>query len=272
MINFNGKIEQHAHLSITDNRAFLYADALFDTLLFENDLLVFLEDHYFRLLASMRELRMEIPMEFTQDFWEDQIKKTITANKIEKGRVRTSIFRDRTGFYLPETNKVQFIIQVNPVNYHTKDAYLLGTYRDNYTNTNSINNLKTTNRIQNVLASIFAKENQLDNCIVLNHKKQIAEAIHSNIFVVYDTLIKTPALSEGCINGIVRKKIIELIDKLPEYKIVETAITPFELLQASEVFLTNSVIGIQPVTQYKRKTYATKIGLLLAEKLTALYK
>lgn len=267
MINYNGNIQEDQNFSITNNRAFLYGDALFDTLLVKENKLIFLEAHYFRLLASMRQLRMEIPINFTQEYWQKEINKLLEITQLTTARVRTTIFRDSIGLYTPNSNKIGFIIQVDRLNYQTKDEYILGVYKDNYVNTNKLDNLKTTNRLQNVLASIYMKENELDSCLILNHNKQITEAIYANIFVIFGNQIKTPPLSEGCIDGIIRKKIIEIINLIPDIQLIETTITPFELQQASEVFLTNSILGIQPVTQYKKKFFTKNIGNFLAEKL-----
>lgn len=270
MINLNSNIEEDQELNFASNRAFLYADALFDTLIFKNNKIVFAEEHYFRLLASMRQLRMEIPHYFTQEFWEKEIFKTIQSNKLSDARVRTSIFRESGGLYTPNRNSIQFVIQTSLIDYQTKPKYRLGIYKDNYINTSSLNTIKTTNRLQNVLAAIYAKENEFDTCILLNHKKQIAEVIHANIFVVFGTQIKTPALTEGCVNGIIRNKVIDLITKIPDLNVVKGEISPYELQQATEVFITNSVIGIQPVTHYKKKEYDKKVAQLLQEKLQSL--
>ncbi len=123
-----------------------------------------------------------------------------------------------------------------------------------------LSNIKTNNRIINVLASIYADENDYDNCILLNENKNIVEANNANIFLVTGNIIKTPPLSEGCINGIIRKKIIEILLKDNFYKLIETKITAIELLQADEVFLTNSIIDIQSVTNYRKKKYNTTKG------------
>lgn len=270
MISVNGTIEENTHLFIENNRGFLYGDALFDTLIYQNNTFVFLEAHYFRLLASMRQLRMEIPAFFTQDYWKKQMLKTIKANSLQDSRIRTSIYRNSSGLYTPRTSKTQFIIQATPLLNHSKSIYKLGIYKENFVNTSPISNLKTTNRITNVLASIFAKDNGYDNCILLNHKKQVAEVTHANIFLVIKNQIITPPLSEGCINGIVRMKLIELLKEEPLFEIIETAINPFDLQKADEVFISNSVIGIQEITHYKKKIYSTEISNLLQRKLSKL--
>lgn len=260
MISINGELQNISQLKVAENRGFLYGDALFDTLIYKNEKFIFLEAHYFRMLASMRQLRMEIPVFFTQEYWEEQMLKTMQANSLNEARVRTSIFRNSGGLYRPVSNKTSFLIQATPLQSHSKTRYRLGLYKENFVSSSPISSLKTTNRLINILASIFAKENEFDNCIILNHKKQIAEVNNANIFLVFQNTIATPPLSEGCINGIIRLKLIELLKNNPNYEIVEKIINPFDLQKADEVFITNSVIGIQAITHFKKKTYASLIS------------
>jgi branched-chain amino acid aminotransferase len=70
MINFNGNIVSVENNSLYTNRGFLYGDAVFETLKIVDKKILFWEDHYFRLMASMRIIRMEIPMHFTLEFFE----------------------------------------------------------------------------------------------------------------------------------------------------------------------------------------------------------
>lgn len=270
MVNFNGTILQDSGMNLI-NRALSYGDALFDTLLYQHGKLIFLEEHYFRLLAGMRQMRMEIPGFFTQNFWEREILKTLESNFSTTARIRTTVFRNSDGYYLPLSNEIGFIIQTNTVTKHHSDSFQIGIFKDYTVGTNTLDNIKTTNRLINVLASIYAQENKLDTCILLNHRKQIAGGIHTNLFAVYNQIIKTPALSEGCINGIIRQKLIQLISKEIDLKIIETELTPFDLQLADEIFLTNSILGIQSVYGYKKKNYNTKIAIYLANKLEKLY-
>ncbi len=122
----------------------------------------------------------------------------------------------------------------------------------------------------NTLASIFADENDLDNCILLNEKKGVVEVTNGNIFVVKGKVVKTPALTEGCIKGITRLKVLEILFKNKELTIEETSISPFEIQKADEVFITNAIIGVQPVTNYKKKTFTTEIGKKIASNLRIL--
>lgn len=271
MVNFNGNlIANSAAFLNVDNRAFKYGDALFETLKVEQLRIQFIEDHYFRLLASMRMLRMKIPMHFTMEYLENEILKTITGNKLENARVRLTIYRADGGFYTPETNEIAYLIEVSELDVQIKHRYTIDLFKDYFVYSGLLSSIKTTNRITNVLAGIYALENGLDNCILLNERKNVAESTNGNIFLVNGNEIKTPAVDEGCVKGIIRKKIIDIVSKNSKYSMLETAISPFELQKSDEVFITNAIIGIQPVTNYKKKHFRISIAKELTLQLQAL--
>ncbi|CAL2077837.1 aminotransferase class IV [Tenacibaculum sp. 190524A02b] len=262
MVNFNGEIVSSKELQIShENRAFKYGDGIFETIKVQNNKVVFFEDHYFRLMASMRMLRMKIPMKFTLEFLEEEIVKTIASNTSNNGvfRVKLTVFRKDGGLYKPETNEIDYLIDVKPIEIVEKETYRLDLYKDFYNYSGLLSTVKTTNRMLNTLASIFADENDFDNCILLNERKGVAEVTNGNIFIVKGNTIKTPALSEGCIKGIIRKKVIDIVSKHPDFEIEETTISPFELQKADEVFITNAVVGIQSVTHYRKKEFGKSI-------------
>jgi len=272
MINFNGELlySENVKLSI-ENRAFKYGDAIFETIKVVNNKVVFLEDHYFRLMASMRMLRMKIPLEFTLEFLEKEILKTVKVQDFGNSfRVRLNVFRKDGGLYKPTSNKIDFTIEAKEFTAKISETYSLDVFKDFYNYSGLLSTIKTNNKMLNTLASIYASENDLDNCILLNERKGVVEVTNGNIFIVKGTVIKTPALTEGCIKGIARKKVIEIITKNDDFTIEETSISPFELQKADEVFITNAIVGIQPVTSYKKKTFTTEIGKKLANNLRVL--
>ncbi len=124
-----------------------------------------------------------------------------------------------------------------------------------YVQSGLLSTIKSNNRLINVLASVYASEFGFQNCILINESKNIVEAINANIFIIKGDDIYTPALEQGCINGIIRKKIIEMLESNKSYKIHQTQISPFELLKCDEIFLTNSIVHIQSVHQYRKKKF-----------------
>lgn len=271
MINLNGVlINKSTTILNSNNRAFKYGDALFETLKVKSLKVYFLEDHYFRLMASMRMLRMEIPMRFTLEFFEKEIIRTITKNNLESARVRFTVFRQDGGLYNPLTNNIDYLVEASLLNLVRKESYTIDLFKDYYMYSGLLSSLKTTNKIINVLASIYTSENNFDNCILVNEKKQIVEAINGNIFLVKGNLITTPPVNEGCIKGIARKKILEIIVKMEKYTLQEIAISPFELQKADEVFITNVIVGVQPVSRYKKCAFNSKVSNELALAFNAL--
>lgn len=273
MINYNANIvSEDSNVLSINNRAFKYGDALFETIKIVNNKIIFVEDHYFRLMASMRMLRMKIPLEFTFEFFESQVLKTLASNRLIDARVRFSVFRKGGGLYLPDNNTIDYLIEANELIVPLKNEYEVDLFKDYYVYSGMLSTLKTNNKILNVVASIYADENGLDNCILLNEKKHITEALNANIFLVKGNQITTPSLSEGCLKGVMRKNIVSMLHKDSNYEIFEKEISPFELQKADEVFLTNTIIGIQPITKYRKKTYGTIVSIDLQNKLKILEK
>jgi len=277
MVNFNGLLVSSQEQSWSNNRSFLYGDGVFETLKIVNQKVLFLEDHYFRLMASMRIVRMEIPMNFTMEYLETQILNTAIANKCsDSARVRITVYRNEGGYYLPETNQISFIIQAKslPNSLYSYEAipYEVDLYKDFYIAKQLLSTLKTTNKIIHVTGSIFAKENGFQNCLLLNEEKNVVEALQGNIFMLMDGKLITPPITDGCLNGIMRKKIISLAKSIENIEMIEASISPFDLQKAEELFTTNVIKGIQPVTKYRKKEYTTNLAKQLTEKLNVLIK
>jgi branched-chain amino acid aminotransferase len=275
MINVNGKIVSNSDLLVENNRGFLYGDAVFETIKVLDNKVLFLEDHYFRLMSSMRILRMEIPMEFTMEFFQEEILKLVSSMEttVNAIRVRFNVFRDASGKYLPVSRNIGFIASAevleSGVYVLNSQNYEIELYKDFYITSHLLSTLKTNNRLVNVTGSIFAEENGYQNCLLLNDAKNIVEALNGNIFIVKDKVVKTPPLSDGCIKGVMRKQIIELLQKNAEYTFEEGIISPFELQKADELFVTNVIMGVQPITKYRKKEYTNVLATDLVNKLNA---
>ena len=272
MVNFNGQLLFEENIKLTkENRGFKYGDGIFETIKVNNNKIVFWEDHYFRLMASMRMLRMKIPMSFTLEFLEQEVLKTVAVQDASTSfRVRLNVFRKDGGLYAPKTNEIDYIIDVKTNTYNTKKDYKIDVFKDFYNYSGLLSTIKTNNRMLNTLASIYAQENDLDNCVLINEKKGVSEVTNGNIFILKGNTVKTPAVTEGCIKGIIRKKVIEIILKNGDYILEETNISPFEIQKSDEVFITNAIIGIQPVTQYKKKKFKTEFSNKLIGSLKVL--
>lgn len=259
MVNFNGTLVEHTANSLADNRGFLFGDAVFETCKIVDNQVLFLEDHYFRLMSSMRILRMEIPMNFTMEFIEQQMLELVQCDAVENSaRVRMTVFRNSGGFYLPKTNEISYLIQCSELN---SKEYLLNTaryevdlFKDFYITKQLLSTIKSTNKAVQITGSIFANENDLQNCLVINDSKNVVEALNGNLFMLKDRKLTTPPLSEGCLNGIMRKQILN-IAKSMDIELVEEPISPFDLQKADELFISNVISGIQPISKYRKKDF-----------------
>lgn len=274
MINLNGKVvaEEDANISVK-NRGFAYGDSVFETIRVINGKIIFWEDHYFRLMASMRIMRMEIPNTFSPEFLEAEILQLIDLNQLENSpcRIKFIVYRKTGGYYTPETLEIDYVILAEkldePFYLLNRDPYEVELFKDHYLNSGLLSTVKSNNRAINVLGSIFAKENGYENCLLINEKKMVVEALNGNVFLVNGNVIKTPPLTEGALNGIIRKQILAVLKTLDKFELEEAPISPFELQKADELFITNVIIGIQPATKYRKKDFGVEVTGELLTKL-----
>ena len=272
MINFNGSIVSDDANLLIHNRSFLYGDAVFETVKIVNSKILFLEDHYFRLMSSMRIVRMEIPMNFTLEYLEEQILSLAKTKKIENSsRARITVYRNDGGYYLPQNNTVSYLITVesleNALYSIVQNEYVVDLYTDFYVAKQLLSSIKTTNKLLNITASIYASENGLDNCLLLNDSKNVIEALQGNLFMLKGNTLVTPPVSEGCLNGVMRKQILSLARTIENLEVIEEAISPFDLQKADELLITNVIKGIQPITKYRKKEFTIDFSKLLVQKL-----
>ncbi len=274
MVNFNGIIGPLDTLNFNAlNRSFYYGDAVFETLRIASKKIFFWESHYLRLMASMRILRMEIPPNFTMEYLENQILLLIERLELDNNplKCRLTVYREGSGLYTPNTNNCSFLITVDLLqsDYYEFNAndYEIELFKDHEVNSGLLSTVKTANKLIHVLGSIFVQENGCQNGVLLNEKKRIVESLNGNLFLVFGHKIITPPLSDGAMRGIVRKHLLEMANQWDEYSIEEDSISPFDLLKADEVFITNVIFGIQPVTKYRKKSYNVLIANDLLAKL-----
>lgn len=259
-ININGDYLLSENPSIYhNNRSFLYGDALFETMHANGAEVQFFKDHMARLKQGMEMLKMQIPSNIEHQTIEKEIEKLLRKNKHLKGaRLRLTVFRNSGGRYTPETNHVSYLIESEKLDHYSYQLNKKGLLVDFYTELkkpiNYLSGLKTTNAMIYILAGIHKKDNNLDECLLVNQKNEITEAISSNIFIVKEDIIKTPPLKSGCLNGIMRNKVLTLAIKNGFKVSADKPVIPEDLLNADEIFLTNAIKGIQWVggLQHKR--------------------
>jgi len=274
MVNFNGNLlsEDALFLNLA-NRGLQYGDALTQSLRAIDGKLIFWEDHYLKLMASMRILRMEIPMSFTMEFLEEQVLKTIMESGLQGDAVLVQIlvFRKEIGKLNPNSNEISFCIEVanlESVEYQFKaSTYEVELFKDFYCSGDMLSTLDTNNKMLQVVGSIFANENGYDDCLILNQEKMVVGSLYGNLFLVSGNSIKTPPLADGSLNSVVRDKIIKIISGESDLIFLEESITPFELQKADELFIGNIEYGIVPITKYRKKVFGSSKSAILLKKL-----
>jgi branched-chain amino acid aminotransferase len=258
------------------NRAFRYGDALFESMRFTNGKIMFLKDHINRLKLGMTVLRMNVPAEFKSENIASLILHLVEKNKAgEEARIRLTVFRNEGGFYAPETNDISFLIEADKLEHQ---GYLLnqkGLWADLYTDIkkpiNKLSNIKSSNALLYVMAGLAKMSMKLDDCFLINENSNICESISSNIFIVKNGSLQTSPLTEGCVDGVMRKQIFRLA-AAHKILVFETPITVNTVMNGDEVFLTSSTRGIQWVGQFKNKFFTNQRAVFFTEKLNELAK
>lgn len=273
MRNINGILQEEAIPMTLKDRALSKGDILFEKIRVHRDTLLFWEEHYLRLMAAMRRVRMEIPMSFTMEYLEKEIQKTIQANAMEDNSCLAflAVYRTSGEALLPEKDEVHFCIEVTPlasVFYTLKTTpYKVELYKEYRIGEKHISAITSNNKALQIAGAVFARENGYQNCLLLNHSNMLVSALDANIFLVKGHTVRTPRIEDGCYNGIIRRQLIRMIGDFPDYDIEEVEVSPFELQQCDEVFLTNIRIGIQPITHYRKREFRTDFTARVLEAL-----
>jgi branched-subunit amino acid aminotransferase/4-amino-4-deoxychorismate lyase len=252
------------------NRAFKFGDALFESIKLINGKPVNLENHVKRLLTGMEVFQITIPPNFNLDFFKNHLLFLASKNKVSGGgRARITVYREGSGVYLSDTNNAGFVIEVHPqepnkfmLNEKALAIELYDEIKKPYT---KISAYKSGNAMLYIMASLFAKKNNLDDVLIINDKGNIIEATSSNVFLVSNGVLYTPPIQEGCIGGTMRMLIINTAIA-NGIKVYECNLTPQNFLAADEILLTNAIQGIQWVGSYRSKRYFNDV----AKKITQL--
>jgi len=257
----------------SQNRAFKYGDGLFESMKMCNGKLMFAEQHADRLKAGMKALKIEGGALLDEYFLRQKTAELAKKNKL-KGtlRFRLSVYRAGEGLYTPDTNKSGYLLESSVL---TEDGYelnkrglIIDVYDEITKPVNKLSNFKTSSALIYVLAGLFKKQYRLDDAFLLNQHGFLCESISSNIFIVYDKQIYTPALSEGCVGGVMRNVVMHMA-RTNGINIIEAQLNPEVLKEAEEVFITNAVGGIRWIMGYGKKRYFNEVSKQLSTLLNA---
>lgn len=268
----NDKLVNSSEHEILLNRGFLYGDGFFETIRVYDSMPLWLNLHEERIEMTLEKLKMKKSPFLAKSQLSKLLWDIIEANKVDNGRLRLNVFRDSEGYYLPKSHDTSLLISAEqlskPLYELNHDGLFMGLSEEVELPQNFMSSLKTFGRLNQVLASIEAQERGFDDLFVKNTAGNIAEATSSNVIVINGNLAITPPKSEGAIFGVMRSVVLKNMKKLGlDHKI--RPITSGDLLHADEIWLTNSVRGIQWVAGYKDKRFfcnlAKKMSLILQQ-------
>ncbi len=279
-IILNGKISPASQPVLTiENRSFRFGDSIFETIRYHKGVPLYFDDHYSRLLRGMTTLKMNVHSLPSVVKLKEQITSLTIKNSIfNDARIRLTIFRSDGGLYTPVSNDVSFTIEAssikNKIFVPEKKGLLIDIYNQYKKSISPLYSFKNANSLLNVLAGIHKKELQIDDCLIVNENNHIIEGLSSNLFWIKDKIVYTPLVSAGCVDGIMRKQIMNAI-KLSGMGVQEvTGTSVDELLDADEIFLTNAMQGVRWVMGLRNKRFynltTKKIMKLLIENLRLL--
>ena len=270
-IIINNGIEKQANLPFlkTDNRLFKFGDGLFESIRIIGGKPVNLENHMIRLFAGMALLKIDIPINYSLSYFERLILVLCSKNKITKGGVvRLTVYRDSPGNYYPTENTAGYVLEIK--NYKdnkftlNQEGLSIDVYEEITKPYNTYSAFKTANSMLYILSTLYAKEHNLDDILILNDKSNIIEGSSSNVFIVSNGVLYTPPVVDGCVGGTMRMFLIN--SAIQEgIKVYETSLTPQNFLAADEILYTNAVKGIQWVSSYKSKRYFNDVAKKLTE-------
>lgn len=276
MVNYNGKIYPADSFFLSHrNRAFQHGDALFEEVRLIGGKLMFWEDHYFRLMASMRMLRMKIPMEFTMEFLEAEIKKLSDQSNLALSKeIRITVFREGKDSRMTSNHvNVSYLIEAFDLKDSfymiSGDRYEVEIFKDFYLAPSLFSSLNRIDNTLQIVAGIFADDNGYNDCVLLNSLKNVVGTIKGSLFLVNGNTVKTPTLTDGANNTILRKKAIDLFLKWDDLEMLEESVSPFELQRADEQFILNDIHGVQAITKYRKKEFNPNVSKKLVGRLNA---
>lgn len=270
---YNGRFYKNNEAIIgAENRGLRYGDGIFETIKVQNAVILLADFHMERLFAGLKALQFEIPAHFHPAYILEQILSLCTKNKLRDARVRLSVFRGDGSLYDPVNHKPNLLIQAWPlppqVGTLNENGLVIGVYDGIQKSCDPFSNLKSANFLPYVMGARFAKDNKLNDALLLNTNSRIADSTIANVFCLINDRIITPSLNEGCVAGVMRRYLL-LSLKNAGYHTEETSLTMEAMKGATEIFLTNAISGIRWVKQFEKKNYSNQLSSKLFQQFIA---
>ena len=260
---FDGKYYQLGDPVINaGNRGLRYGDGLFETIKLNKGQLILADEHFARLWNGMQVLQFDIPKHFTPDKLGEEVLALCKKNGHGTiARVRVTVCRGNGGLYDATDHFPHYMIEtweLIATEGLNSNGLVLGIYEEVKKSRDILSNLKHNNFLPYVMGALHAKKQKWNDAVILNSGERVCDSTIANIFLIKDGIISTPALSEACVAGVTRKHLLHVLNA-GGYHTIEKEITVQELLDADEVFLTNSIRFIRWVQRIGEKEYANSV-------------
>lgn len=276
-VSINGVLTdpEHATISIFDH-GFLFGDSVYEVVRTVHGRIFAFEPHIDRLFSSAQQIGLTIPWS-REDLRRDVVKLLEHSQMKEEAYVRLILTRGVGELNIDPSScqSPQIILIAKPLPRLPASAYtdgivlsLVNTKRNSKHATNP--GIKSGNYLNNVLALIEARNNQALEAVMLNENGFITECTTSNIFMVKDSKILTPALDCGLLAGVTRKLILSRARA--EGLIVEEGFfKPEDLLEVDEAFITSTTRDVVPVSRIDERSLG-KVPGPITKRVAALYQ
>ena len=215
------------------------------------------EECYFFLMASMRKMRMNIPLSYTLEFFQNLFNEKIINEGISDGIVQFLVYRDFTGEVL-EKSTVSYYFEIKKMNdvLAIQGQNKMDIIKEISVNTNFLSTIRTHNP-ENIYAEIYARENDLDDVILLNPNKRIARSIFGNLLFLEGEIIKIPKTTEGAYLSPLMENFVTFLHKNNLAEIQESEMISFETQKAEEILMISEEKGLFSVIKIRNKSFET---------------
>ncbi len=248
--------ESAAKISVFDH-GLLYGDGVFEGIRFYKRRIFRLEEHIRRLFDSARAIVLEIP--WTPEEVSRFVIETVAANGLDDGYIRLVVTRGTGSMglspYLCKRASMFIIastISLYPAEHYENGLSVITAATRRPAPGALMPQVKSLNYLNNIMAKVEAIQAGALEAVMLNEQGYVAECTGDNVFILRDGVLHTPQVSDGALDGITRRVILELADQLGIPK-VERSMTRYDLFVADEFFLTGTAAEVIPVVALDRR-------------------
>lgn len=235
--------------SVYTQSAFWNHDTVEVSFYYLNERLILSEEVYFFLMASMRKLRMSIPLSFTLEYFQNLLAPVIEGSS---GRIRLKAFRTSSLFKSPTS----LLYRIEPESdiFDLKKRISIDVLKEVSVG-NSLHSSLQIPTPEDTYARIYSSENDLDDVILLNAHKRIARSIYGNLLLLQGNTIRIPDQLEGAKISPLMESLVTYLNKKEGLKISQEQISPFETQQAEEILSISETKGLRAVHQIRNKKF-----------------